>query len=124
MRRAATTLSLFSGPFEMRAGTPEAAESALRESCEALGNIGDRDLLPTVAAFLAEALYVQGKLAESEHWASVSARTAGSDDRSAQADWRCVRAKILARQGRFEEAEAMMREALEIVERTGESDHK
>ena len=124
MRRAATTLSLFSGPFEMWAGNPEAAESALRESSEALENIGDRDLLPSVAAFLAEALYMQGKLAESEHWANVSARTAGSDDREAQADWRCVQAKLLARQGRFDEAEAMGREALEIVDRTGESDHK
>src|SRR6266540_735225 len=124
MRRAATTLSLFSGPFEMWAGNPEAAESALRESSEALENIGDRDLLPSVAAFLAEVLYMQGKLAESEHWANVSARTAGSDDREAQADWRCVQAKLLARQGRFDEAEAMGREALEIVDRTGESDHK
>jgi tetratricopeptide (TPR) repeat protein len=123
-RRAALGISFFSGPVEMWAGNPEVAESALRESCEALQGIGDRTTLTSLAAFLAEALYMQGKLGESEHWTCVSARAAGAEDLEAQADWRCIRAKILARRGRFDEAEAMGREALEIVERTGESDHK
>jgi len=86
--------------------------------------IGDRTRLTSLAAFLAEALYMQGKLEESEHWTRVSAQAAGPEDLEAQADWRCVQAKILARRGRFGEAEAMVHEALEIVERTGESDHK
>jgi len=123
-RLAALGISFFSGPVEMWAGNPEAAESALRESCEALQGIGDRTRLTSLAAFLAEALYMQGRLGESEHWTRVSARAAGPEDLEAQADLRCVQAKILARRGRFDEAEAMAHEALEIVERTGESDHK
>src|SRR6266545_4457489 len=124
MRRAAVTISFISGPIEIWAGNPDVAESALRESCEALQTVGERGALPYLAGFLAEALYVQGRLAESEHWTAVSARTAATDDLDVQADWRCVQAKLLARRGRFEEAEAMGREALEIVDRTGESDHK
>ena len=124
MRRAAVTISFISGPIEIWAGNPDVAESALRESCEALQTVGERGALPYLAGFLAEALYVQGRLAESEHWTAVSARTAATDDLDVQADWRCVQAKLLARRGRFDEAEAMGREALEIVDRTGESDHK
>ena len=108
----------------MWAGSPEVAEAALRESCQALESIGDRTYLTTLAAFLAEALYMQGKLDEAEQWTGVSETTAGPDDLEALADWRCVRAKILARHGRLAEAHAMGLEALDIVERTGESDHK
>ncbi len=124
MPRAVAAIGFMSGPVEMWAGNPEAAESELRRSCEGLASIGERALLASLAAFLAEALYMQGKLEESEHWTRVSAETAASDDLEAQADWRCVRAKILARRGRFAEAQAMVRKALAIVERTGESDHK
>jgi tetratricopeptide (TPR) repeat protein len=124
MRSAVVGMSFFSGPIEMWAGNPQVAESALRESCQALESIGDRTYLTTLAAFLAEALYMQGKLDEAEHWTRVSETTAGPDDLEALADWRCVRAKILARRGRFDDARAMGLEALDIVERTGESDHK
>jgi tetratricopeptide (TPR) repeat protein len=122
--RAVIGSSFFSGPLEMWAGNPDVAESALRESCDALQSIGDRTMLTSLASFLAEALYMQGKLGESEHWTHVSEQAAGPEDLEAQADWRCVRGKILARRGRFDDADAMAREALEIVERTGESDHK
>jgi DNA-binding SARP family transcriptional activator len=120
MRQAAAGLGFFRGPIELWAGDADAAESALRESCEALESIGDGSALTSLAPLLAEALYQQGKLAEAEQWARLSARTAASQDVEAQADWRCVHAKILARQGRFDDAEAMAREALEIAERTGE----
>jgi predicted ATPase/class 3 adenylate cyclase len=124
MRRAVASAGFFSGPIEMWAGNLEAAESALRESCEAFQSIGDRESLTSVAAFLAEAFYMQGNLWEAERWTRESARTASTDDLEVQADLGCIQAKILARKGRLDEAEAMAREALEIVERTGESDHK
>jgi len=118
------TLGFFIGPLELLAGDPEAAERELRSNCDELERMGERSWLCSLAAFLAEALYVQGRHDEAEHWTRVAEEAAASDDLEAQSDLRSVRAKVLAQRGRFEEAEALAREAIALMDPTGESDHK
>ena len=119
----ASTVGFVVGPLEVWASNPAAAEAELRANCEALQRMGERVWLCSFACFLAEALYVQGKYDEADHWVGVGRDTAAEDDLEAQADWRCVRGKLLARRGRFEEAEALVREGLAIAQRTDEIDH-
>jgi hypothetical protein len=45
------------------------------------------------------------------------ARSALADDRDPQVAWRRVQAKVLAQRGDFENAEALARKAIELVER-------
>jgi tetratricopeptide (TPR) repeat protein len=103
---------------EMLAGEPAAAEARLRDGYARLGEMGEKALLATTAAMLAQALYRQDRLEEAERLCDVSRDAAAGDDLSAQVLWRVVRAKILARQDRHEEAEALAREAVELVAKT------
>jgi tetratricopeptide (TPR) repeat protein len=117
------TAGFIEGPLEMWAGDPVAAELALRRSCEALQRMGEKTWLCSLAAFLGEALYVQGKYDEAENWTRVAEEAAGREDMEAQADYRCVRAKVLARRGQLDQARRLMDEALEFEAQTGELDH-
>lgn len=118
------THSFITGPLELLAGDPAAAERELRASCEALGHMGERSLYCSLAAFLAEVLYVQGRYDEAYEWTGRSEKTAGAWDLQAQSDFRAVRAKILACRGEFAEAERLAREAVKIAAQTEELDHE
>ena len=103
---------------EMLAGEPGAAENRLRDGYARLEEMGEKALLATTAAMLAQAVYQQDRLEEAEAFCDVSRDAAAGDDLSAQVLWRVVRAKILARENRHEEAEALAREAVELVAKT------
>jgi len=103
---------------EMLAGRPEAAEERLRRAYDRLDEMGEKALLATTAAMLAEALYVQDRLEEAEMFCRASRDAAVVEDLSAQVEWRGVQAKIFARSGRHEQAEAVAREAVELVAQT------
>ena len=111
----AAITSLDSGPVELRAGDPVAAEAELRRDYEALDKLGERNFISTVAAYLAEALYRQGRDAEADAFATRSAEIAAPDDNSTQCLWRQVRAKVLARRGAFDEAIALADQAVELT---------
>ena len=68
------------------------------------------------AACMAQVAYELEQLEEAEAWASRAAELAASDDRWAQALWRGVRAKVLARRGEHAEAERLAHEAVTIVD--------
>ena len=85
---------------------PPAAEAELRRDYEALAAMGERNYISTTAAFLAEALYRQGRDEEALRMTEESEEIAAADDVATQYLWRSVRAKLVARQGRFDEAEA------------------
>ena len=53
-----------------------------------------------------------------------SESVAAGDDLSAQFRWRLVRARVRARQRRFDEAEALAREGLALVRRSDEIDNQ
>ena len=104
--------------IENIAGTPEAAVPGLRLSYETLHRMGERGLLSTVAGFLAHALYAAGDDEEAARFSRASEEVTAVDDVFSQMLWRSSRAKILARQGSLEQAEALAREAVEIGETT------
>lgn len=106
--------SLVSGQVEMLADDPVAAEAELRRDYEALRRLGDRNYISTVTACLAEALYRQERYDESEMFADFSAGIAAPDDLGTQVLWRGVSAKLLAREGELEQAERVVREAIDL----------
>ncbi len=87
--------------------------------CEALERVGELGFLSSIAPLLADALYMQGRDEEAlrltERWRPE--RLTVPEDADAQAGWRRVRAKVLARMGDFDEAERLGREAMAILSR-------
>ena len=104
--------------IESIAGTPAAATETLLRGYETLDRMGERGLLSTVAGFLAQALYAQGDYDEAARFSRASEDAAATDDVFSQMLWRISRAKILVRQGEFERAEALAREAVRLGEAT------
>jgi tetratricopeptide (TPR) repeat protein len=84
----------------------------LRAGYEGLEQMGDKAYLSTVAGHLAQALYVQGRHDEADHFAAICRETAQPDDLASQIIWRGVCAKIAAQRGEHEEAEKLAREAV------------
>ncbi|HEX3687355.1 MAG TPA: adenylate/guanylate cyclase domain-containing protein [Gaiellaceae bacterium] len=101
---------------EQLAGTPEVAAGTLRQSYETLEQGGERAYRSTIAGFLAHALYAEAKDEEAERFSRESEQAASPDDVVSQVVWRTARAKILARRGELEPAEALAREAVRIGE--------
>jgi class 3 adenylate cyclase/tetratricopeptide (TPR) repeat protein len=118
------TLAFWAPPLELLAGEPAAAEEELRSACEFFQTSGEQGLLSTLAAFLAQALYVQGRFDEARPWVDLSREMATSDDYDAQARWRLAGAMLLAQGGEFDEAEAVAREAIELIGRSDELDNQ
>jgi predicted ATPase/class 3 adenylate cyclase len=104
--------------IESIAGTPEAAADVLRGSYATLDQMGERGFSSTIAGFLAQALYAQGDYQEAGRFSRASQEAAAPDDVISQVLWRTSRAKILARQGDLERAEALAREAVRLGEPT------
>ena len=115
----AALVSIDSGPIELLAGDPVAAERELRQDYETLMKMGEKNYIGTTAAYLAEALHRQGRDDEAATFATFSQETAAADDLAGQYLWRQVQAKVLARRGEIEEA---IRLATEAVELTDQSD--
>jgi class 3 adenylate cyclase/tetratricopeptide (TPR) repeat protein len=117
-------MSFQTGPLELLAGDPAGAERDLRETFDFLQEIGEKGWLSSIAPFLAEALYEQGRYDEAERYALAGREAANPDDGSAQWGWRTVMGKVVARRGELEEGERIAREAVTIIERTDEIDHQ
>jgi predicted ATPase/class 3 adenylate cyclase len=103
---------------EMLAGNPAEAARALRASYTTLEQMGERGFLSTIAGFLAHALYAQEEYADAERFSRASEEAAAPDDVFSHVLWRTARAKIYARRGEFERAEALAKQALHVAERT------
>jgi len=121
-RVLAASTSLDSGPVELLAGDLAAAEGELLHDYEVLEAIGERYFISTTAALLAEALYRQGRLEESERYTVASEELADPEDLTSQHLWRSVRGKILARRSRADEAETLLRGAVELTRRSDDPD--
>jgi class 3 adenylate cyclase/tetratricopeptide (TPR) repeat protein len=110
-------VSTAAGMVELLAGDPAAAERELRPACERLEDMGELGYLSSAVPPLLEALYRQGRddeaLKLSERWHPD--RLTVPEDMDAQVGWRCVRAKLLARQGDLAEAEALAHEATALA---------
>ncbi|MFB3737964.1 MAG: adenylate/guanylate cyclase domain-containing protein [Candidatus Velamenicoccus archaeovorus] len=118
----AALTSIDSGAVEMLADDPVAAEVELRRDYDTLQRMGERNYISTTAAFLAAALFEQGRFEDAEASTRESEEIAAPDDVSTQFLWRSIRAKIHAHAGRHEEAEALSREAVALIRASEEPD--
>jgi len=103
---------------EMLAGDPAAAAGTLRQSYETLSGMGERSFRSTIAGLLAHALCELGEDDEADQFSRACEEAAAEEDVFSQVLWRSARAKVLARRGEAEAAEAAAREAVAIAERT------
>lgn len=111
--------SIDSAPVELLAGDLEAAERKLRKDYGTLEQMGERNCISTTAGMLAEVLYRQGRYGEAAERVEVCRDLAPPDDVASQFLWRCVRAKLLARDEQHTEADRIINEALRLI---GDSD--
>jgi tetratricopeptide (TPR) repeat protein len=102
--------------LEILAGELDAAEGFLRRGMEILVSIGELGYRSTLAANLAHVLYEQGRFAEAAEMIGVSENLGASDDLVNQVTARGIRAKLLAREGRTEEAIPMVEEAVSMTD--------
>jgi ATP/maltotriose-dependent transcriptional regulator MalT len=100
------------------AGRPDLAEQPLRRGVEKLAKMGDGRMLATTIAMLAQAVYAQGGTQEAGTLCRQAADGAPDDDIVTQVIWRSVQAKLLARDGRGQDAERLAREAVALIEQT------
>lgn len=113
-------LASAAGFVETLAGDARAAERELRAGYELVerARMTGSYFGMALRDELAETLYAQGRYPEAKHLSEASERDAGEDDAQAQILWRAMRAKVLAREGRLKEAEALARAAVARAEQT------
>ena len=102
----------------MAAGDPAAAERCWREGYEAFRAMGERGHCSTLAAVLAEALYLHGRLDDAQQMTEEAKTISPPDDILTQALWRATRAKLLARHRRFPAARQLITEAEALISPT------
>jgi DNA-binding SARP family transcriptional activator len=106
------------------AGRPELAEASLRADVETQSEMGEGSALATTFALLAQSVFAQGRMQEAAELSRKTGELAAAEDTMTQAIWRGVQAKVLVREGRGEEAEALAREAVALVEPTDLLSHR
>jgi hypothetical protein len=105
---------------ETLAGDHAAAEVWAQRGYDQLVSYGDRAHGSTQAVYLAVSCYLLGRFDEARAYAAECREMSASDDAINQYSWRSVEAKLLAREGRNEEASRLIREAVELAETTDE----
>jgi hypothetical protein len=104
--------------IELLVGDLSTAEEELRRAYDAFSSIGEKYLLPPIAALLAQVVYAQGRSGEAEEISRAAEELAAGDDVELRALWPSLRGKVLTWQERADEAERRAREAVDLI-RTG-----
>jgi class 3 adenylate cyclase/tetratricopeptide (TPR) repeat protein len=99
-------------------GRPGEAERVLREMHELYESMGETAFNSTICSLLGHALCDQGRFDEAERFAARSRELAAEDDFASQGDWRLVQARVLSERGSFDEAIALVGEAVAIMDAT------
>jgi tetratricopeptide (TPR) repeat protein len=107
-----------SASVQMLAGFPERAETEIRAGYEILEQISDFGHLASFTPDLGDAVYAQGRYDEAYRLSEAAERITVKGDKDAEIRWRQLRAKVLARRGRPEDAEALADEAVGLAART------
>ncbi len=115
--RAGWAVSML-GALELRRGRVDRAEELLRDAVRRLRATQEGGYLVEAERGLAEALVAGGKLTEAERVAEHAQRTVGREDVWSRASTLHALGLVRAAQGRTNEAEALLRESLAIVEPT------
>ena len=98
------------------AGDPDRAERHLRAGRRLLVRMGERAVLASTEAYLAQVVLIQGNLKLADRLAGRCARMATADDVSAQALWRRVRARVRSAQGNSVQAIRLADEAVALMQ--------
>ena len=115
---AQAAISLAYGAVGLLAADYREAGIHLRTGLDALEGMGERGYLSTVAAFLAQALYGEGRLDDADDLARRAQAAAAPDDLWSQVLSRGTRAKVCASRGAHDEAERHAREAVRLAAAT------
>ncbi len=91
------------------------AEKLFRESIRLLAPMRERGTLCESQRLLAQLLLAEGRIDEAEKYALAGRETVSAEDVLSRATTRIALAQVRAGQGRDEEAEALFREAVEII---------
>jgi class 3 adenylate cyclase/tetratricopeptide (TPR) repeat protein len=111
-------LGFVSGPIERLAGDLPAAERELRRSLDLYASMGEASRRSTIAAELGDVLCRQGKFDEALEIADVCDSLTHRDDVTSVAGGLSLRARLAAREGLHDEAEALARRAVEASAET------
>ncbi len=95
-----------------------AAERLFRDAIRILKSLEDRGTLCESQRGLAQVLIAQGRLDEAEQQALEARRTVGPHDQSSRATTRMALGLVRAAQGEAEEAELLLRDAVDIIKET------
>ena len=113
-------LRFSTGRIELFEGDPVAAEDELRAGLELMEEMGDRSRAASLLPILADALTDQGRIEEAEDLLERAREVASEDDPNAEAFRRTAEARVLVRQGAFDEAVRLASEGIEMARRTQE----
>ncbi|TMB51580.1 MAG: zinc-ribbon domain-containing protein [Chloroflexi bacterium] len=97
-------------------GHREESLRLLREEFQALQELGERAYLSTVAGELALRLLDEDRVEEAREAAKVAVETGAADDLATQVALAAFRARILAREGKAEDAERLAREVVALAD--------
>ncbi len=111
---AADSSSIDSSRVELLAGDYEAAERELRRDYEALLSIDETYFRSTIAANLAQVLWLRGDIDGALDFSAVAEQIGDADDVLTQIPWRSVRAKILAARGDVAAGRRLASEAVDL----------
>lgn len=107
------------GYLYLVAGDPTKAQQILRRAYDALDQIGEKGVMSTQAALLAQAICLAGGPdEEAERFARIGRETAAIEDILSQVPSLGALAKVLARRGELGEAERLARDAVRLAEAT------
>ena len=106
------------GVVELLAGDAAAAETVLQTGAHKLREMGEAGWLSTALAWLAEAVYLQGRADQAYQHSEESEHLAGGGDVLSRVLWRSVRARVLADRGQTADAERLSREAVTLADDT------
>ena len=101
-----------------RSGDLDGAERLVSEAVRTLLSVQERGKIVEAQRTLAEIVLAQGHVEEAERWALSAVETVGMQDMVSRSNVRMVLGLVRAAQGRDEEAELLLREALDIVAET------
>ena len=116
----AFSTSIEASRVELLAGDLAAAEAELRRDDAALAAIDERYFRSTVAAILANVLWLRGDASGAQSYSELAEAIADSDDVWSQLAWRTARARTLAASGHRDEARRLAAEAVALTDHTQE----
>ena len=116
MLQSAGGVAMGEAHIEWLAGDLDSAEAVLRDGLATLEAIGERAFYPTAALQLATLLYERGAYVEVREWCDKARETTGDDDVTNFIDLDLLEGLLVAREGRFDEAEAAAGRAIQRLD--------